>query len=195
MLLWRNLHGGFENHNNADTYVWFANKDTGNILNFSGFDNETTQSLLEQGRGETDPAAIKKTYQDFNKAMAEGLYSLPVWYVNWAIGYQPDVKLDLPAAARRGREAALPLRADPGARPVQGLTPSAHSSALLARPGAPTRRGGRRGTPGARQESTRRATHWTLVIRNRGRGGKDPPCPRPRRRARNRRPRRLHPTA
>jgi peptide/nickel transport system substrate-binding protein len=96
VLLWRNLHGGFTQHNNADTYVWFANKDTGNILNFSGFDDETTQSLLEQGRGETDPAAIKKTYQDFNKAMAEGIYSLPIWYVDWAIGYQPDVKLTFP---------------------------------------------------------------------------------------------------
>ena len=96
VLLWRNLHGGFTQHNNADTYVWFANKDTGNILNFSGFDDETTQSLLEQGRGETDPAAIKKTYQDFNKAMAKGIYSLPIWYVDWAIGYQPDVKLTFP---------------------------------------------------------------------------------------------------
>src|SRR3990172_7431345 len=31
VLFWRNLHGGFRLHNNADTYVWFANKDTGNI--------------------------------------------------------------------------------------------------------------------------------------------------------------------
>ena len=52
--------------------------------------------LLERGRGETDPAAVKKTYQDFNKAMAKGIYSLPIWYVDWAIGYQPDVKLTFP---------------------------------------------------------------------------------------------------
>jgi ABC-type transport system substrate-binding protein len=96
VLFWRNLHGGFKNHNNADTYTWFANKDTGNILNFSGFNDETTQSLLEEGRGETDLPTVEKTYQDFNKAMAEGLYALPIWYVNWAIGHQPDVKLTLP---------------------------------------------------------------------------------------------------
>jgi hypothetical protein len=28
--------------------------------------------------------------------MAEGIYSLPIWYVDWAIGYQPDVKLTFP---------------------------------------------------------------------------------------------------
>ena len=96
VLFWRNLHGGYRSHNNADTYAWFANKDTGNILNFSGFNDETTQSLLETGRGEDTLSAVKTTYQDFNKAMAEGLYALPVWYVNWAIGYQPDVELRFP---------------------------------------------------------------------------------------------------
>ncbi len=96
VLLWRNLHGGFKDHSNASTYVWFANQDTGNILNFGGFNDDTTQSLLEEGRGETDLAAIKKTYVDFNKAMAEGLYLVPAWFVDWTIGYSPDVKLTLP---------------------------------------------------------------------------------------------------
>jgi peptide/nickel transport system substrate-binding protein len=96
VLFWRNLHGGFHRHNNADTYVWFANKNTGNIINFSGFNDPTTQSLLERGRGESDPAGVRKTYQDFNKAMAKGLYVLPMWYVTWTIGHQPNVKLDFP---------------------------------------------------------------------------------------------------
>jgi peptide/nickel transport system substrate-binding protein len=96
VLFWRNLHGGFRLHNNADTFAWFANKDTGNILNFAGFNDPTTQSLLERGRGETDLSKVRATYQDFNRAMAKGLYLLPLWYVNWTIASQPDVKVGFP---------------------------------------------------------------------------------------------------
>jgi peptide/nickel transport system substrate-binding protein len=118
VLFWRNLHGGFRRHNNADTYVWFANKDTGNILNFSGFNDPTTQSLLEQGRGESDLAQVKRTYQDFNRAMAKGLYLLPMWYVNWTIASQPDVKLAFPPLPDgEGKPAFLY-----GRIPVLGLT-------------------------------------------------------------------------
>jgi peptide/nickel transport system substrate-binding protein len=96
VLFWRNLHGGFSVHNNADTYVWFANKDTGNILNFAGFNDPTTQSLLEHGRGASDPTDVRRTYQDFNRAMAKGLYVLPMWYVDWTIASQPDVTIGFP---------------------------------------------------------------------------------------------------
>ena len=120
VLFWRNLHGGFSTHNNADTYVWFVNKSTGNILNFSGFDNPTTQSLLEQGRGESDPAQVRKTYQDFNRAMAKGLYQLPMWYVNWTIGYQPNVKLTFPPLPDGGGKPAFIY----GRIPVLGLSKS-----------------------------------------------------------------------
>jgi peptide/nickel transport system substrate-binding protein len=117
VLFWRNLHGGFRNHNNADTYTWFANKDTGNILNFSGFDDETTQSLLERGRGETELGDVEQTYQDFNKAMADGLYSLPIWYVNWTIGHQPDVRITLPKLPEGGKPLFVYGRV-----PVHGLS-------------------------------------------------------------------------
>jgi peptide/nickel transport system substrate-binding protein len=96
VLLWRNLHGGYTNFNDADTYPWFANADTGDILNFSGFNDATTQGLLDTGRGQSDLADVKKTYQDFNKAMAKGAYLFPTWFVDWTIGYQTDVKLTLP---------------------------------------------------------------------------------------------------
>jgi len=96
ILLWRNLHGGFSNHNDGDTFPWFQNSDQGNIINFSKFSDPDTQALLDKGRGLTDPAEIKKNYQDFNKVMAKKVYDLPAWYVNWAIGYQNDVKLTLP---------------------------------------------------------------------------------------------------
>ena len=96
VLLWRNLHGGFTNSTDSDNYPWWANADTGNLINFSKFNDPETQALLEQGRGESDKAAITKTYQDFNQAMAKNVYILPVWYVDWTIGYAPNVKLTLP---------------------------------------------------------------------------------------------------
>jgi ABC-type transport system substrate-binding protein len=96
VLLWRNLHGGFSVSADSDNYPWWANADTGNLINFSKFNNPDTQALLDQGRGESDKAAINKTYADFNKAMAQNVYILPVWYVNWAIGSAPDVKVTFP---------------------------------------------------------------------------------------------------
>jgi peptide/nickel transport system substrate-binding protein len=96
VLLWRNLHGDYTNSADSDNYPWWSNFDTGNFINFSHFSNPDTQMLLDQGRGETDKAAISKTYVDFNKAMAKNVYIVPAWYVDWTIGYSPDVKLTLP---------------------------------------------------------------------------------------------------
>jgi peptide/nickel transport system substrate-binding protein len=96
VLLWRNLYGGYTDSNDSDTYPWWANADTGNILNFSGFNDATTQGLLDTGRGQSEIADVKTTYQDFNKAMAEGAYTMPAWFVDWTIGYQTDVTLSLP---------------------------------------------------------------------------------------------------
>lgn len=96
MLLWRNLHGGYTNSSDVDNYPWWSNANTGNLINFSHFNNDETQSLLEQGRGESEASAIDKTYTDFNKTMAENNYIVPAWYVDWTIGYLPDVKLTLP---------------------------------------------------------------------------------------------------
>ena len=96
VLLWRNIHGGYGTHNDADTYIWFANKDTGNIINFSGFNDPTTQALLDKGRGLSNLADVKANYQAFNRAIAKGLYLVPAWFVNWTIGYQNNVKLAFP---------------------------------------------------------------------------------------------------
>jgi peptide/nickel transport system substrate-binding protein len=96
VLLWRNLHGGYTNSTDSDNYPWWANADTGNLINFSKFNNPDTQALLEKGRGESAESDIKSTYEDFNKAMAENVYIVPAWYVDWTIGYAADVKLTLP---------------------------------------------------------------------------------------------------
>lgn len=119
VLLWRNLHGGYTTHSDADNYPWWSNFDTGNFINFSHFSNPDTQALLDQGRGQTDPDEINETYQEFNRKMAEGLYIVPAWYVDWTIGYAPDVKLNLPKIPGDGK----PLFVY-GRIPVHGLSKS-----------------------------------------------------------------------
>jgi peptide/nickel transport system substrate-binding protein len=96
VLFWRNLHGGFTTSADADNYPWWSNADTGNLINFSKFNNPETQALLDEGRGQSDKADIKSTYEDFNRVMAENVYIIPNWYVDWTIGYVPDVKLTFP---------------------------------------------------------------------------------------------------
>jgi len=96
ILQWRNLHGGYSNENDSDEYPWWSNFDTGNFINFSRFSNPETQALLDRGRGQSAIADIKQTYTEFNKVMAKNNYIVPLWYVNWTIGYQPKVALTLP---------------------------------------------------------------------------------------------------
>jgi len=96
ILQWRNLHGGYSNENDSDEYPWWSNFDTGNFINFSRFSNPETQALLDQGRGQSAIADIKQTYAEFNQVMAKNNYIVPLWYVNWTIGYQPKVALTLP---------------------------------------------------------------------------------------------------
>ena len=100
VLIWRNLHGGFSQSSDADNYPWWSNRNipTGGInpINFARFDDTTTQDLLTQGRSQSTLADAKKTYTAYNKAFAAGNYITPMWYVQWAIGYLPEVKLTLP---------------------------------------------------------------------------------------------------
>jgi peptide/nickel transport system substrate-binding protein len=96
VLDWRNLHGCCSESSDESTYVWFTSYDTGNILNFGHFSDPTTQAQLDAGRGLTDRAAAVKTYQAFNRSMAKQVYLLPMWFVDWTIGAQPDVKLTFP---------------------------------------------------------------------------------------------------
>ena len=120
VLLWRNLHGGYTTSADSDNYPWWANADTGNLINFSHFNNPDTQALLDQGRGQSDESAIDKTYVDFNKAMAKNIYIIPMWYVNWTIAYAPNIKLDMPALPD-GQGKPLFVY---GRIPVQGISKS-----------------------------------------------------------------------
>jgi peptide/nickel transport system substrate-binding protein len=93
VLLWRNLHGGSTQFPDADTYPWFSNTSP---VNFGKFKDDQTQALLDQGRQAQNPADIKRIYSQWNKLMAKQVYILPGWFVNWTIGYQPNVTVTLP---------------------------------------------------------------------------------------------------
>jgi peptide/nickel transport system substrate-binding protein len=120
ILQWRNLHGGYANENDSDEYPWWSNFDTGNFINFSRFSNPETQALLDRGRGQSAIADIDQTYTEFNKVMAKNNYIVPLWYVNWTIGYQPKVALTLPPLPDGGGKPLFVY----GRIPVQGLRPN-----------------------------------------------------------------------
>jgi peptide/nickel transport system substrate-binding protein len=68
-------------YGDASNYIWFSK----GPINFSKFDDPAVQAALDAGRVATDDAALAKAYQDFNKAMAQGVYNVPAWYSEWAL--------------------------------------------------------------------------------------------------------------
>jgi peptide/nickel transport system substrate-binding protein len=81
ITLVRNFHSD-PAYGDAGNYVWFSK---GSPVNFSKFDDATVQAALDAGRTSTDDATLEKAYQDFNRAMAKGIYNIPVWYSEWAL--------------------------------------------------------------------------------------------------------------
>jgi peptide/nickel transport system substrate-binding protein len=120
VLDWRNLHGCCAGSSDESNYVWFANYDTGDIVNFGHFSDPTTQGQLDAGRALTDADEIAKNYEAFNRTMAKQVYLLPMWYVDWTIGYQPDVKLTFPPLPDGGGRPLFVY----GRIPVLGLSAS-----------------------------------------------------------------------
>lgn len=81
VTLTRNFHSD-PAFGDAGNYVWWAK---GSPVNFGRIDDPTIQTALDNGRVSTDEAARTKAYEDFNKAMAAGVYLVPAWYSQWAI--------------------------------------------------------------------------------------------------------------
>jgi peptide/nickel transport system substrate-binding protein len=69
-------------YGDASNYVWFSK---GSPVNFSKFDDPAVQAALDAGRTSTDDEALSVAYENFNKAMAAGVYNVPVWYSEWAL--------------------------------------------------------------------------------------------------------------
>ncbi len=117
LLSWRNLHGGYSDHQDVDTHPWFSNGPA-DLVNFGGFSDPTTQALLDQGQQTSDLAKVKSIYQQFNRAMAQQVYILPMWFDTWTIAYQPNVTLTFPPLPDgHGTELFVA-----GRIPVQGLS-------------------------------------------------------------------------
>jgi peptide/nickel transport system substrate-binding protein len=83
---------GFRNHPGGDPdtqYVWWH---SGSPVNFGRINDPEIDRLLDEGRGEPDPAKRVRIYQDLTRRFASELYNLWSWYTYWAVGYQTDVK-------------------------------------------------------------------------------------------------------
>jgi peptide/nickel transport system substrate-binding protein len=78
-MVFRNYPGGDPDIN----YVWWYGVD--NPVNFGGYNDPTINKLLDEGRGETDPAKRKEIYQDINRQFAKQVYAIWAWYTPWAI--------------------------------------------------------------------------------------------------------------
>ena len=84
-VTWRNHPGG-----DPDTqYVWWYNP--GNPVNFGRFNDPVINQLLDQGRGEPDPAKRKTIYEDLNREFAKKMWNVWGWFVPWAVAESPNV--------------------------------------------------------------------------------------------------------
>jgi peptide/nickel transport system substrate-binding protein len=85
IMLWRN-HPGDDPDTN---YQWWQD---GSILNFGKFVDPQMQTLLDQGRSETDPAKRKQIYQQVNQQFGENLYNVWAYYAQWVVAAQKNVQ-------------------------------------------------------------------------------------------------------
>jgi peptide/nickel transport system substrate-binding protein len=84
VLLWRNHPG-----EDPDTgYIWWH---SGELTNFGKIDDPEIDRLLEEGRGNPDPAERRAAYEGITRRFAEDIWNVWAWYVTWGIATGPDV--------------------------------------------------------------------------------------------------------
>jgi peptide/nickel transport system substrate-binding protein len=76
VVLMRNFHSD-PAYGDFGNYIWFSK---GSLVNFSRFDDPNVQRALDAGRVSVDPATLVSAYEDFSRAMEDGLYAIPAWY-------------------------------------------------------------------------------------------------------------------
>src|SRR6478609_77649 len=77
-MLFRNYPGGDPDIN----YVWWYGAKT-NPVNFGGYDDETINKLLDEGRSEPDEAKRAEIYKQINAEFAKQVWSMWSWYTPW----------------------------------------------------------------------------------------------------------------
>jgi peptide/nickel transport system substrate-binding protein len=85
ILLWRQHPGDDPD----GQYQWWSD---GSLLNFGKFSDPTLQGLLDQGRVSTDAKQRATIYQDVNKRFADEAYNIWLYYSQWMIAGQKDIK-------------------------------------------------------------------------------------------------------
>lgn len=85
IMLWRNHPGDDPDAN----YQWWT---TGSILNFGRFADPKMQTLLDQGRSETDPAKRTQIYQQVDKEFAAQVFNVWSYYDNWLVATKKNVQ-------------------------------------------------------------------------------------------------------
>jgi peptide/nickel transport system substrate-binding protein len=117
MFLWRNLHGGTDKYIDVDTFPWFGEA---SLVNFGRISDPTLEQALNDGRSAESIGDLKKAYKVVNRQISENVYILPMWYVDWTIAYNDDVKVTLPKLPDGGGKPLFVY----GRIPVLGLTKS-----------------------------------------------------------------------
>jgi peptide/nickel transport system substrate-binding protein len=85
MLLWRNHPGDAPDVN----YVWW---NANSPINFGKFNDPQVQKLLDEGRGQSDPAQQKSTYEQLNKIFGAQAYNIWSYYDNWLVVGRSNVR-------------------------------------------------------------------------------------------------------
>ena len=57
--------------------MWFYG---GSVVNFNHIDDPRSNTALDKGRSEPDPATRKGYYEDFNKRLSSQVYNFWTWY-------------------------------------------------------------------------------------------------------------------
>ena len=82
---------GWRNHPGADPdtqYVWWQ---SASPVNFGSIKDTEMDTLLDDGRVETDPAKRKTIYEDINKLFGSQVYNVWSSWTVWSVAYKPTV--------------------------------------------------------------------------------------------------------
>ena len=85
ILLWRQHPGDDPD----GQYVWW---NTGSLVNFGKIADPQLQSLIDQGRSETDPAKRKSIYQQVDKLFGQKVYDIWAYYAAWTVAAKKTVQ-------------------------------------------------------------------------------------------------------
>jgi peptide/nickel transport system substrate-binding protein len=85
IMLWRQHPGDDPD----GQYVWW---NTGSLVNFGKIADPELQTLMDQGRSETDPAKRKAIYQQVDKLFGAKVYNVWAYYADWTVAAKKSVQ-------------------------------------------------------------------------------------------------------